>query len=69
MARVFVSIEDVPGLSRFYQALNEAGCVASDMIEVKTKIDGSNVVKVIRSECPWAIAVFRSLNSLEASHD
>lgn len=69
MASVCVSIEDVPGLSRFYQALNEASCVASDMIEVKTKIDGSNVVKVIRSECPWAIDVFRSLSALEASND
>ncbi len=69
MASVCVSIENDLGLGRFHQALNEAGCIASDMIEVKTQIDGSNVLKIIRTECPWAIAVFRSLNSLEARND
>ena len=69
MASVCVSIENDIGLGRFHRALNEAGRVASDMIEVKTKIEGSRVLKVIRTECPWAIAVFRSFSSLEASHD
>ena len=69
MASVCVSIENDLGLGRFHQALNEAGCIASDMIEVKTKIEGCSVFKVIRTECPLAIAVFRSLNTSEASHD
>lgn len=69
MASVCVSIENDLGLGRFHQVLNEAGCVASEMIEVKTKIEGSNVLKIIRTECPWAIAVFRSLSTLEASND
>ncbi|MEO1554075.1 MAG: hypothetical protein AAFR82_09065 [Pseudomonadota bacterium] len=69
MASVYVSIKNDTVLGRFQQALNEASCVASDMIEVKTKIEGGSVLKVIRTECPWAIAVFRSLSSNEGGHD
>lgn len=61
MASVCISIDSETVLSRFHRALNHAGSVASDMIEVKTVIDDGCVHKVIRTECPWAIAVFRSI--------
>ena len=68
MASVCISIESDIVLQRFHRALNQAGTVASDMIEVRTKIYDGVVLKVIRTECPWAIAVFRSLSSMEAYH-
>ena len=61
MASVCISIESDTVLTRFHRALNQAGSVASDMIEVKTQIDDGRVLKVVRTECPWAIAVFRSI--------
>lgn len=64
MASVCISIANDTVLTRFHRALNEAGTVASDMIEVKTQIMDGTVLKVVRTECPWAIAVFRSLSTL-----
>lgn len=63
MASVCISIENDTVLTRFHRALNQAGSLASDMIEVKTKITDGCVLKVVRTECPWAIAVFRSLGT------
>lgn len=60
MASVCISIENDAALTRFRHALSRAGSVAGDMIEVKTKVDNGRVVKVIRSDCPGALAVFRS---------
>ena len=61
MASVCISIESDVVLTRFHRALNQAGSVASDMIEVKTIIDDGRVLKIVHTECPWAIAVFRSI--------
>jgi hypothetical protein len=69
MARVCISIESETVLGRFHKALNRAGTVASDMIEVRTQVMDGIVLKVVRTECPWAIAVFRSIGSMELSHD
>ncbi|MEL6861239.1 MAG: hypothetical protein AAGL11_05330 [Pseudomonadota bacterium] len=69
MASVQIAIENDAILNRFHRALDRAGSVASDMIEVKTKITEGAVLKVIRTDCPWAISVFRSLDSLEVGHD
>ena len=69
MACVFISIENETVLGRFHKALNRAGSVASDMIEVKTQISDGAVMKVVRTECPWAISVFRSLGAMEPGHD
>ena len=63
MASVCISIESETVLTRFHRALNRAGSVASDMIEVKTMIDDGCVLKIVRTECPWAIAVFRSIGT------
>lgn len=63
MASVCISIENETVLTRFHRALNQAGSLASDMIEVKTRITDGCVLKVVRTECPWAIAVFRSLGT------
>ncbi|MHA7900312.1 MAG: hypothetical protein ACX94B_10635 [Henriciella sp.] len=67
MACVCISIENDTVLSRFHRALNQAGAVASDMIEVKTQILEGAVLKTVRSDCPWAIAVFRSLSAMEVN--
>jgi hypothetical protein len=69
MARVCISIESETVLGRFHKALNRARTVASDMIEVRTQVMDGIVLKVVRTECPWAIAVFRSIGSMELSHD
>lgn len=69
MASVCISIESETVLGRFHKALNRAGTVASDMIEVKTQVMDGTVLKVVRTECPWAIAVFRSIGTMELSHD
>ena len=69
MACVCISIESETVLGRFHRALNRAGTVASDMIEVRTKILDGAVMKVVRTDCPWAIAVFRSIGAMEGSHD
>lgn len=69
MASVCISIQDEAILKRFHRALDHAGTVASDMIEVKTKIEHGLALKLIRTECPWAISVFRSLSTMEAAHD
>lgn len=69
MARVCISIESETVLGRFHKALNRAGTVASDMIEVRTQVMDGIVLKVVRTECPWAIAVFRSIGTMELSHD
>lgn len=63
MASVCISIQNDTVLKRFHRALNQAGSLASDMIEVKTKITDGCVLKVVRTDCPWAIAVFRSIGS------
>ena len=63
MASVCISIESETVLTRFHRALNRAGSVARDMIEVKTMIDDGCVLKIVRTECPWAIAVFRSIGT------
>lgn len=60
MASVCISIENETALTRFRHALNRAGSVAGEMIEVKTKVNNGRVVKVITSDCPGALAVFRS---------
>lgn len=61
MASFCISIESDTALSRFRHALNRAGMVAGDMIEVKTKVESGRVFKVIKCDCPSAIAVFRTL--------
>ena len=66
MASVCISIENDTALTRFHHALNRAGSVAGDMIQVKTKIDHGKVFKVIRSDCPGALAVFRLFGKQEA---
>jgi hypothetical protein len=69
MACFCISIESETFHGRFHRALNRAGTVASDMIEVRTKILDGAVMKVVRTDCPWAIAVFRSIGATEGSHD
>lgn len=69
MACVCISIESETVRGRFHRALNRAGTVASDMIEVRTRILDGAVMKVVRTDCPWAIAVFRSIGAMEGSHD
>ena len=69
MASVHISIDSETVLSRFHRALNKAGTISSDMIEVGTKIIDGAVLKVVRTECPWAISVFRSLSAMELAHD
>ncbi|NQY14698.1 MAG: hypothetical protein HRT81_12650 [Henriciella sp.] len=65
MASVCISIENDITLSRFHRTLSRAAIVASDMIEVKTKIMDGAVLKLVQTDCPWAIAVFRSIHSAE----
>ena len=69
MASVHITIENDTALSRFHRALHRAGFISSDMIQVKTKIINGAVNKVVRTECPWAIAVFRSLSAADNGHD
>ena len=69
MASVHIFIENESVLGCFHRALNRAGSVSSDMIEVKTKIIDGTVLKVVRTECPWAISVFRSLSRMDGAHD
>lgn len=69
MASVHISIENETALSRFHRALHRAGFISSDMIQVKTKIVDGVVSKVVRTECPWAIAVFRSLSMMDCAYD
>ena len=64
MASVCISIENDIALTQFHRALNQAGSVASEMIEVRTQICDDGIVKVVRTECPWAIAVFRSIGEI-----
>jgi len=66
MASVYISIETDTVLNRFYRAMAQASTIACDMIQVKTEIIDGAVIKVIQTECPWAIAVFRSLKTMEA---
>ncbi len=68
MASVSISIADDAVLTRFHRALNEAGTGASDMIEVKTEITDGAIFKVVRTDCPWAISVFRSVSMAASSH-
>ena len=65
MASVYISIETDTVLNRFHRAMTQACSIASDMIEVKTAITDDAVIKIIRTECPWAIAIFRSLKTAE----
>ena len=69
MASVQISIVNAAVLSRFHSSLDEAGAVASDMIQVKTKVSNGTLTKVVRTECPWAISVFRSLAVVDMAHD
>lgn len=69
MASVHISIDNETVQGRFHRALNEAGSVSSEMIEVKTKIVDGVPLKVVRTDCPWAISVFRSLNVGDGAHD
>ena len=69
MASVHISIDNETGLSRFRRALNRAGSVSNDMIEVKTKIIDGVVLKVVRTNCPCAVSVFRSLSGMDGADD
>ncbi|MEL7110975.1 MAG: hypothetical protein AAGL99_17065 [Pseudomonadota bacterium] len=69
MASVQISIANDAVLSRFHSTLDQAGAVASDMIQVKTKVSNGTLMKVVRTECPWAISVFRSLAVVDVAHD
>ena len=69
MASVYIPIENETALGRFHRALHRAGFVSSDMIQVKTKIIDGALNKIVRTECPWAIAVFRSLSTMDSAHD
>jgi len=60
MANITFPIKSEKGLSRFHTALNLAGSVAEEMVSVKTKILHNQVVKVVDTECPQAMAIFRS---------
>lgn len=64
MASVCISIENNTAMTQFHRALNQAGSVASEMIEVKTQIGENGIVKIVKTECPWAIAVFRSIGQM-----
>ena len=61
MATLCIAIENDNVLTRFHRAMNRAGSVSSDMIRVKTLIQENTIIKVVRTECPWAIAVLQSL--------
>lgn len=67
MANVFITIEDETVLSKFHRALTQAGSIGSDMIQVRTKIEDGIILKIVRTECPWAIAVFREITKGSAS--
>ena len=69
MACVHIFIENDSTLDRFQRTLDHAGTLASDMIAVNTKILNGDVLKVVRTDCPWAIAVFRSFRVLDGAHD
>ncbi len=69
MASVYISIDDETTQGKFHRALNQAVSVSNDMIEVKTTIVDGAVLKVVRTGCPWAISVFRSLNVMDGAHD
>ena len=69
MASVQISIANDAVLDRFHRTLNRAGTVASDMIAVKTQIVDGTILKMVRTECPWAFSVFRSFTSMDAAHD
>jgi len=69
MASVQISIDDEIVLGRFHRTLNRAGSVSNDMIQVKTKIIDGVTLKVVRTDCPWAISVFRSFNKMDGGHD
>jgi len=66
MATVCIKIENDTVLKRFNRVINQAAGVSSNMVRVKTQIDRGMVVKVVRTECPRAIAVFRCLDTAEA---
>lgn len=66
MASVCIAIENDAVLNRFHHVMAQAGSNASDMIQVRTEILDGAVVKIIRTECPWAIAVFRSFTEMGA---
>ncbi len=66
MATVCNKIDNDTVLMRFYRVMNQAAAISSSMVRVKTQIDRGMVFKVVRTDCPWAIAVFRSLNAAEA---
>ena len=61
MANVFISIADETALCRFHRALTQAATVGSNMIRVSTKIHDDTVLKVVHTDCPWAIAVFETM--------
>ena len=63
MATLCIAIENDTVLTRFHRAMNRAGSVSSDMIRVKTLIEDNTIIKVVRTECPWAIAVLQTLNT------
>ena len=66
MASFRISIENDTALSRFRHALNRAGMVAGDMIEVKTK---SNMGAFSRSSSAIAPAPSRSSARLVSTGD
>lgn len=69
MASVCISIENETTQTLFNRALDKAGSGASDMIVVRTMVDQGSILKTVRTNCPWAISVFRSFDTLEAAND
>jgi hypothetical protein len=67
MACVYISIAGDGASDRFQDVLNRAGFVASDMIEVRTRIRDGVIEKIVRSDCPWVISVFRSFKAMEVN--
>lgn len=61
MATLCIAIENDSVWTRFHPAMNRAGSVSSDMIRVKTLIQENTIIKVVRTECPWAIAALQSI--------
>ncbi|MEO0785610.1 MAG: hypothetical protein AAFY10_07900 [Pseudomonadota bacterium] len=69
MASVCISIESDHAAQEFESVLREASLVSSDMIHVRTAIRGDAILKTVRTECPWALAIVRSAEKMGGEHD
>ena len=69
MASVCISIKDQAVAAAFDTALYEASVVARDMIQVRTTIRNGVIVKTLRTDCPYALAVIRSAETVGLGND